>query len=304
MLAFRDCVYGGNPLLCVVGWCIAGCFSWLCLAAFARSIPSTIACITAAAAATAFSDVVADSIVVELARASPGATEGALQSLCWGAHAFGRVITAYLSGWLVDKVGPQTVFVITATFPLVVCASSCLINEKRLGTRVSSEPEPAAAAYTKGSAPGSPVTALNDTTAAASSSNEHTNVLPVSVPAHTFEILSSRQTPDRFQLNFRTSSFKDHHQQQQHDATTSISRPSSSGSDSHLHTDGRSRLERLWHQLFGGVAVSVGLFWRAIKQPHVLRPVVFLVLWQVSRSGCCCVAYNVSFLIACPLVFA
>jgi hypothetical protein len=35
-----------------------------------------VACVTAAAAATAFSDVVADSIVVELARASPGATEG------------------------------------------------------------------------------------------------------------------------------------------------------------------------------------------------------------------------------------
>lgn len=283
----------------------AGCFSWLCLAAFARSIPSTIACITAAAAATAFSDVVADSIVVELARVSPGATEGALQSLCWGAHAFGRVITAYLSGWLVDRVGPQTVFVITATFPLVVCASSCLINEKKLGTRVSSEPEPAAAAYTKGRAPGSPVTALNDTTTAASSSNEHTDMLPVSTPAHTFEILSSRQTPDRFQLNFRPSSFnKDHHQQQQHDATASISRPSSSGSDSHLHTDGRSRLERLWHQLFGGVAVSVGLFWRAIKQPHVLRPVVFLVLWQVSRSGCCCVTHKnpVPILIACPLL--
>jgi hypothetical protein len=61
----------------------AGSASWLCLAAFASTISTTIACITAAAAATAFSDVVADSIVVELARASPGATEGALQSLCW-----------------------------------------------------------------------------------------------------------------------------------------------------------------------------------------------------------------------------
>jgi hypothetical protein len=62
---------------------LAGSASWLCLAAFASTIPATIACMTAAAAATAFSDVVADSIVVELARASPGATEGALQSLCW-----------------------------------------------------------------------------------------------------------------------------------------------------------------------------------------------------------------------------
>lgn len=58
-----------------------GCAAWLCMAGLANSVATAIACITVAAAATAFSDVVADSIVVQLARESPGATEGALQSM-------------------------------------------------------------------------------------------------------------------------------------------------------------------------------------------------------------------------------
>jgi len=61
--------------------CGAGSLAWLCMAGFANSVGTTIAFITAAALSTAFSDVVADSIVVQLARASPGATEGALQSM-------------------------------------------------------------------------------------------------------------------------------------------------------------------------------------------------------------------------------
>eukprot|EP00878_Enallax_costatus_P020264 GHUV01021414.1.p1 GENE.GHUV01021414.1~~GHUV01021414.1.p1 ORF type:complete len:534 (+),score=85.13 GHUV01021414.1:759-2360(+) len=270
-----------RPYLIIAG--LTGSLSWLCLAAFARSIPSTIACITAAAAATAFSDVVADSIVVELARASPGATEGALQSLCWGAHAFGRVITAYLSGWLVDKVGPQTVFVITATFPLVVCMSSCLINERKLGTMVDSMPESAACSKDPCGSVGGLICHPTTTTAAASSSDAGALTLPASRPAHSLEVLSGRQTPDRFQLNHRASSFnKDQQQQQSNETAATINRTESTGSDSHFHTDGHSRLMRLWHQLFGSLTVNVGLFWRAIKQPHVLRPVVFLFLWQAT----------------------
>jgi len=56
-------------------------------------------------------------------------TDGALQSLCWGCHSFGRVVTAYLSGWLVDKLGTRAVFAITGSFPLVVCVASLFIAE-------------------------------------------------------------------------------------------------------------------------------------------------------------------------------
>jgi hypothetical protein len=51
------------------------------MAGLANSVTTAVACITTAALSTAFADVVADSIVVQLARASPGATEGALQSM-------------------------------------------------------------------------------------------------------------------------------------------------------------------------------------------------------------------------------
>jgi hypothetical protein len=65
---------------------------------------------------------------------------------CRGAHAFGRVITAYLSGWLVDRAGARFVFVITATFPLVVCLSSCLICEKKLAAAAAQHADGDAAA--------------------------------------------------------------------------------------------------------------------------------------------------------------
>lgn len=250
---------------------LAGSFSWLCLAAFARSIPSTVACITAAAAATAFSDVVADSIVVELARASPGATEGALQSLCWGAHAFGRVITAYLSGWLVDRVGPQMVFVITATFPLIVCVSSCLINEKRLGTAV--QDQQAAASQDTASI-------LQDNHISGPSSSVNA-VKSQEVPQYV-EVLTGVHPNDHPHLNHRGSFNRGDQQEQQTGSTAAaLSRVNSGDSNQHIH-GGSGRLPHLWRQLFGGVAASVSLFWRAVKQPHVLRPVVFLFLWQVS----------------------
>lgn len=59
----------------------AGSTAWLCMAGLANSVGVAVACMTTAALATAFSDVVADSIVVQLARASPGQTEGGLQSM-------------------------------------------------------------------------------------------------------------------------------------------------------------------------------------------------------------------------------
>jgi hypothetical protein len=34
---------------------------------------------------------------------------------------------------------------------------------------------------------------------------------------------------------------------------------------------------------FSGLGLSMSLFWNAIKQPHMLRPVVFLFLLQVGQ---------------------
>jgi folate/biopterin transporter len=60
-----------------------------------------------------------------------------LQSLTWGASAVGGLITAYLSGWLLEHFSTQTVFAITATFPLLVSAVAWLIAEERVSDRPS-----------------------------------------------------------------------------------------------------------------------------------------------------------------------
>jgi hypothetical protein len=41
-------------------------------------------------------------------------------------------------------------------------------------------------------------------------------------------------------------------------------------------------------QAWVNVGASVRLFWNAVKQPHMLRPVVFLFLLLVSCCCCCC----------------
>jgi hypothetical protein len=70
------------------------------------------------------------------------ATAGSLQSLCWGSSAVGGIMSAYFSGSLVEQYGSQTVFCLTAIFPLIVSASALLIDEQR----VTKQPRPAIAA--------------------------------------------------------------------------------------------------------------------------------------------------------------
>jgi folate/biopterin transporter len=57
-----------------------------------------------------------------------------MQSLMWTVWAIGGLLTAYLSGWLLARFGSQTVFAITAAFPLVVTAIAGLIAEQPIIT--------------------------------------------------------------------------------------------------------------------------------------------------------------------------
>jgi len=55
---------------------------------------------------------------------------GGLQSLCWGSAALGGLLSAYFSGSLIESIGPQGVFGLTAALPLVVAGIALLINEE------------------------------------------------------------------------------------------------------------------------------------------------------------------------------
>ena len=94
-------------------------------------LQGTVAALMLSSACIAFSDVVADGIVVQRTRESDDPkVAGGLQSLCWGSAAFGALISAYFSGSLLEIMGPREVFQITAVLPLLVATIALFVDEK------------------------------------------------------------------------------------------------------------------------------------------------------------------------------
>ncbi|MBD2329918.1 folate/biopterin family MFS transporter [Alkalinema sp. FACHB-956] len=122
--------YRRRPYLILSG--ILGVASWVSLATLVHSGWSATLAIALGSLSIAMSDVIVDSLVVERARAESQSAAGSLQSLCWGASAVGGLLTAYFSGSLLQQFSTQTVFLITATFPLIVSAVAWLIAETPL----------------------------------------------------------------------------------------------------------------------------------------------------------------------------
>ncbi|BAY94482.1 MULTISPECIES: folate/biopterin family MFS transporter [unclassified Tolypothrix] len=119
--------YRRRPYLILSG--ILGTISWVSLATLVHTTWAATLAIALGSLSVAVSDVIVDSLVVERARAESQADAGSLQSICWGASAFGGLITAYFSGWLLEHFSTHTVFWITAIFPLLVSAVAWLIAE-------------------------------------------------------------------------------------------------------------------------------------------------------------------------------
>ncbi|MBV6621961.1 MAG: folate/biopterin family MFS transporter [Rivularia sp. (in: Bacteria)] len=119
--------YRRRPYLILSG--ILGALAWVGMATVVNSSWAAVTAILMSSLSVAVSDVIVDSLVVERARAESQAEAGSLQSICWGASAFGGLITAYFSGFLLEHFTTRTVFWITATFPLIVSGVAWLIAE-------------------------------------------------------------------------------------------------------------------------------------------------------------------------------
>ncbi|WP_299487484.1 folate/biopterin family MFS transporter [Acaryochloris sp. IP29b_bin.137] len=116
---------------------LLGCLAWAGMASIVHtSIAATIA-IVLSSLSVAISDVIVDSLVVERVRQESQSDAGSLQSLCWSATALGGILTAYFSGWLLAHMSTQSVFWITATFPLLVSAIAGLIADPKVGTQIN-----------------------------------------------------------------------------------------------------------------------------------------------------------------------
>lgn len=108
---------------------ILGTMAWLSLGTIVNNAWSATIAILFTSLSVAMSDVIVDSVVVERAKNESLIKSGSLQSVTWGASALGGLITAYFSGALLEHFGNETVFLITACFPLLVVGIAGLIME-------------------------------------------------------------------------------------------------------------------------------------------------------------------------------
>ncbi len=119
--------YRRRPYLILSG--ILGVISWVSLATIVHTYWGATLAIALTSLSVAVSDVIVDSLVVERARGESQAKAGSLQSLCWGTIALGGLITAYFSGMLLEHFTTRNIFLITASFPLIVSGVAWLIAE-------------------------------------------------------------------------------------------------------------------------------------------------------------------------------
>jgi folate/biopterin transporter len=125
--------YRRRPYLFLSG--LLGVTSWIALATVVHTAWAATLAITLGSLSVALSDVIADSIVVERARGESVSAAGSLQSLSWGSSALGGLITAYFSGSLLQQFDTHTIFLITASFPLIVSGVAWMILEQPLAEK-------------------------------------------------------------------------------------------------------------------------------------------------------------------------
>ena len=129
--------YRRRPYILISG--LLGMSAWVSLATIVHTPLAATGAIALSSLGLAVSDVIADSLIVERARKESVTDAGSLQSLSWGASALGGLITAYLSGYLLQHFSTQTIFLISASFPLIVSATAWLIAEEKTNKRTDFE---------------------------------------------------------------------------------------------------------------------------------------------------------------------
>ncbi|MFM7405601.1 MAG: folate/biopterin family MFS transporter [Cuspidothrix sp.] len=120
--------YHRKPYILLSG--IIGCAAWVCLGTVVHTSSMATIMILLSSLSVAISDVIIDSIVVERARHETEANVGSLQSLSRASTAIGGLCTAYFSGLLLEYFSTRTVFLITASFPLIMSSVAWLITEE------------------------------------------------------------------------------------------------------------------------------------------------------------------------------
>jgi folate/biopterin transporter len=122
---------------------VLGIFAWVSMGSWVTTPFWAIAMIATGAVSLAFSDAIADALIVQRARLEPDADAGSLQSFSWIASSIGAIISAYLSGYLLEHFGARLVFEITAFLPLLVGISAFAIADYPMSNIFIVVPDPA-----------------------------------------------------------------------------------------------------------------------------------------------------------------
>lgn len=121
---------------------LLGSLSWTLLGTSVSTPLQAVSASFFASLSVAFSDVVADSMVVERVRGQVQGEAGKLQSLCWGSVAVGGLLSSYFSGSLLEYVNPRRIFQLTAILPLLTSSVAFAITEKQVkSTSISQLPD-------------------------------------------------------------------------------------------------------------------------------------------------------------------
>jgi len=128
-LSDRQPIWGfrRKPYLFLSG--LMGAFGYFSMATWVHSYHQVMIALLISAMGFALADVIVDGIVAERSRDQKVA--GKLQSICRASIMVGALSVAYLSGILVDSIGPRNVFFITGTLPLFTSALALIITEDK-----------------------------------------------------------------------------------------------------------------------------------------------------------------------------
>ena len=128
-LSDRQPIWGWRrkPYLFIAGLMSAG--GYFSMALWVNSFGSLVVALLLSGMGFALADVIVDGIVAQMSRNQKIA--GKLQSICRAAIMAGALLVAYLSGILVESIGPRNVFFITGTLPLFTSILALVIKEEK-----------------------------------------------------------------------------------------------------------------------------------------------------------------------------
>uniref|UniRef100_A0A7S3K602 Folate/biopterin transporter n=1 Tax=Aureoumbra lagunensis TaxID=44058 RepID=A0A7S3K602_9STRA len=111
---------------------VVGCLSFVAMSMWSSSQTIFVFTNIVSAAAVAFADVVADSVVVERSRNDD--TAAFLQSVSWGSRYVGSIGASLLSGAALRNFGAKGCWLATAPLPLLVAVAAFAIREEPLSS--------------------------------------------------------------------------------------------------------------------------------------------------------------------------